>query len=142
MIRTMAIDAVYGRQKELEIKRILPEIYNQKFRDYSRDRFATFDFISEDKNMILELKSRRCKSNTYPTTIVGLNKIEKAKELVKEDKVVKFLFNFTDGLYEWCLSENYSIAKGGRTDLPCGTKGWKDYCHIKIDNLHLVKSYA
>lgn len=141
MIRTMAIDAVYGRQKEIEIKRILPEIYNQKFRDYSRDRFATFDFISEDENIILELKSRRCKSNQYPTTIVGLNKIEKAKELQKSDKVVKFLFNFTDGLYEWCDLENYKIRKGGRTDL-IGEKGWKDYAHIRIDNLHLVKSYA
>lgn len=141
MIRTMAIDAVYGRQKELEIKRILPEIYNQKFRDYSRDRFATFDFISEDENIVLELKSRRCKSNQYRTTIVGLNKIEKAKELVKDGKVVKFLFNFTDGLYEFCDLDNYKIRKGGRTDL-IGEKGWKDYAHIKIDNLHLVKSYA
>jgi hypothetical protein len=46
MIRTMAIDCVYGRHKELQVKRILPEIYNQKFRDYSTDRYATFDFIS------------------------------------------------------------------------------------------------
>lgn len=141
MIRTMAIDCVYGRHKELQVKRILPEIYNQKFRDYSTDRYATFDFISEDENIILELKSRRCKSNQYPTTIVGLNKIEKAKELVKNDKTVKFLFNFTDGLYEWCDLENYKIKKGGRTDL-IGEAGWRDYAHIKIDNLKLLQSYA
>ena len=141
MIKDMAIDAVYGRHKEIQVKRILPEIYNQKFRDYSKDKFATFDFISEDRNIILELKSRRCKSNQYRTTIVGLNKIEKAKELVKEDKIVKFLFNFTDGLYEWCDLENYEIKKGGRTDL-IGKKGWKDYCHINITNLHLIKSYS
>lgn len=141
MIRTMAIDAVYGRHKEIEVKRILPEIYNQKFRDYSKDRFATFDFISEDENIILELKSRRCKSNQYSTTIVGLNKIEKAKELQKDGKVVKFLFNFTDGLYEFCDLENYKVRKGGRTDL-IGEKGWKDYAHININNLNLIKSYA
>ena len=141
MIRTMTTDCVYGRHQEIQVKRILPEIYNKKFKDYSHDRYATFDFMSEDEVMILELKSRRCKSYTYPTTIVGLNKIEKAKELVKQNKIVKFLFNFQNGLYEWSDLENYSIAKGGRTDL-CGTKGWKDYCHINIDNLNLVKSYA
>lgn len=141
MIKDMAIDCVYGRHKELEVKKILPDIYNQKFRDYSHDRYATFDFISEDETIILELKSRRCKSNTYPTTIVGLNKIEKAKQLVKNDKVVKFLFNFQDGLYEWCDLENFQIKKGGRTDL-IGQKGWKPYCHIDVSNLHLIKSYA
>ena len=141
MIKDMAIDAIYGRHKELQVKRILPEIYKQKFRDYSKDKFATFDFMSEDNTMILELKSRRCKSNQYPTTIVGLNKIQKAKELVQNDKVVKFLFNFTDGLYEWCLSENDTVAKGGRTDL-IGSDGWKNYCHIKVSNLKLIKSYA
>ncbi len=141
MIRGMKIDAVYGRHKELEVRPMLTDIYNQKFKDYSEDKYATFDFISEDQNMILELKSRRCKSNTYPTTIVGLNKIEKAKELVKKDKVVKFLFNFTDGLYEWCDLDNYSVAKGGRTDL-IGKRGWKNYCHININNLNLIKSYA
>lgn len=141
MIKDMAIDALYGKHQEIQVKRLLSDIYNKKFKYYSEDIYATFDFMSEDDSMILELKSRRCKSNQYPTTIVGLNKIEKAKELVKNDKIVKFLFNFTDGLYEWCLSENYTVAKGGRTDL-IGKKGWKDYCHIKVCNLNLVKSYA
>ena len=142
MIRDMGIDYCYGRDKEIRIKRILPEIYKQKFRDYSKDQFATFDFISEDNTIILELKSRRCKSNQYPTTIVGLNKIDSAVKLIEQGKTVKFLFNFTDGLYEWCDLEKYQIKKGGRTDLAIGNRGWKDYAHIKIDNLNLIKSYA
>lgn len=141
MIRTMAIDAIYGRHKEMEVKRLLPKIYNKNFKFYSTDIYATFDFMSEDENMILELKSRRCKSNTYPTTIVGLNKVLKGKQLQRDnDKVVKFLFNFTDGLYEWDNQE-YTIQPGGRTDL-AGNKGWKDYAHINIRDLKLLQSYS
>tara|TARA_Y100000385_G_C12819477_1_gene519735 strand:- start:200 stop:613 length:414 start_codon:yes stop_codon:yes gene_type:complete len=137
----MGIDYIYGRHKELQIKKLLPEIYNQKFRDYGQTQYETFDFISADNNIILELKSRRCNYNKYPTTIVGLNKIDIAKELIEKGKTVKFLFNFLDGLYEWCDLNQYEIAKGGRTDL-IGNRGWKDYAHIKIDNLTLIKSYA
>ena len=108
----MGIDYVYGRHKELQIKKILPEIYNQKFRDYGQTQYETFDFISEDNKIILELKSRRCNCNKYPTTIVGLNKVDIAKELIEKGKTVKFLFNFLDGLYEWSDLENYQIYDG------------------------------
>ena len=40
-------------------------------------KFSLTDFSSKDK--LIELKTRRCGYNSFPTTIVGLNKCEHIK---------------------------------------------------------------
>ena len=54
------------------------------------DKYSPFDAYSE--NTKYEIKSRRCKHNTYPTTIIGIDKTRVVGRKV-------FIFNFTDGLY-------------------------------------------
>jgi hypothetical protein len=54
------------------------------------------DYTNEAKTVYVELKTRRVKSNQYPTTIVGVNKINFCKDA---DKNYYFAFCFEDGLY-------------------------------------------
>ena len=66
-------------------------------------RWAILDFLITKwkKQMFLELKTRRCKSLTYPTTMIGANK--KAEAIMKWDKEwieTRFLFLFEDWLFE------------------------------------------
>jgi len=77
-------------------------------------RYDTFDY--ENATTQIELKNRRCKHNTYPSMMIGLNKLKKAEQTKKNRKTI-FLFNFTDGLYYWNYDkEQYYTAYGGRKD--------------------------
>jgi len=60
-----------------------------------------FKIIDKNKNEVwLELKTRRCAINTYPDTMIGLNKlIEAYKRYNKEWLYTIFVFQFTDWLY-------------------------------------------
>ena len=81
----------YGLQKELLLKPVLEKFVGKELE--GTKQFDTFDFVGED--ITIELKSRKNCYNKYPTTIVGMNKIDK----IKEGEKVIFFFNFTDGLY-------------------------------------------
>ena len=78
------------------------------------DQYALFDF-NNDKTFI-ELKSRRCKHDTYHDTMIGMNKVYRARE--NPDNEYIFCFNFTDGLYYFKHSDTYkySIRFAGRND--------------------------
>jgi hypothetical protein len=51
------------------------------------NRFSTFDFTSD--NITIELKKRNFKSDKYKDYMIGLNKIEKANQVVL--KIERFL---------------------------------------------------
>jgi hypothetical protein len=55
-------------------------------------RYEKYDFIG--LNYIYELKSRNNNYNTYPTTLIALDKIIK-----KNKKKQIFIFKFLDGIY-------------------------------------------
>jgi len=60
-----------------------------------------FKIIDKHSNEVwIELKTRRCEINTYPDTMIGLNKlIEAYKRYNKEWLYTIFVFKFTDWLY-------------------------------------------
>eukprot|EP01043_Picozoa_sp_COSAG02_P072837 COSAG02_NODE_13905_length_1332_cov_1.576642_2_plen_142_part_00 len=92
-----------------------------------------FDFMNSEYT--IELKSRRNNFNKYPSTMCGYNKLKIAED--NPDNKYKFLFLFTDGLYEWEYNkEEYTIKKGGRKDR--GKFEYKDYAYIGIDKLKLL----
>ncbi len=92
-----------------------------------------FDFMNLE--YIIELKSRRNNFNKYPSTMCGYNKLKIAEE--NPDNKYKFLFLFTDGLYEWEYNKDeYTVKKGGRKDR--GKFEYKDYAYIGIDKLKLL----
>ena len=113
-----------GLKYEIALLPILKSFFND-ITIHQLDRFNTFDYKGENK--YIELKVRNCSHNKYETTMMGLNKIEKAR-FIKEE--VFFVFKFTDGLYYYKFkrSDKLILDKGGRTDR--GLNEIKDYIFI------------
>ena len=57
-------------------------------------KFHTFDYENKDEKILVELKCRNCFKNNYPTTMIGMNKINKSKLKLEEDFKVFYFFNF------------------------------------------------
>ena len=81
-------DYHYGKSKEPFVINHLAKYFKQTIVPNS-NRFALFD--AESETTLYEIKSRRCCKNTYPTTIVPLNKL-----CVKTNKKICFVFYFCD----------------------------------------------
>tara|TARA_R110000822_G_scaffold292010_2_gene413995 strand:+ start:152 stop:586 length:435 start_codon:yes stop_codon:yes gene_type:complete len=86
-------------------------------------KYCSWDFENKTKDLIIELKTRRNTKNLYPTTMIGMNKINKFRKMIKDIPQTKIIlaFKFTDGLYYFNLNET-SITdiglnlRGGRND--------------------------
>ena len=104
-------DLIYGFKCEDEL---LCKIREKWGKDIQKThKWATFDF--EDDKTQLELKNRRCSSTTYPSMMIGLNKILKAEKTT--DKKSVFLWNLNDGLFFWDYNKDeYDVGNGGRWD--------------------------
>ena len=89
------------------------------------------DFYNKEKDIYFEIKSRRNNYNTYPTTMIGYNKIIEARKY----KTVYFIFIFEDGdyYYKFNPDDNFEISFGGRNDR--GKAEYKKYCYIPINKL-------
>lgn len=63
--------------------------------------------VNDDKNIYVELKSRRNSLNQYESTIIGSNKINKSIQYHKNNVNSYFIFKFNDkkSIY---YSQNYS----------------------------------
>lgn len=126
-------DLEFGSKGEKSVKSRLEEKFGEL--EKTVGRYNLFDF--EADNLYIELKSRRNTKDKYPTTMIGMNKINKGFELLKEDSEVYFCFNFTDKLCYYKLHPDSlsecGIGKGGRWDR-CGAE-IKQYCWIPIELL-------
>jgi hypothetical protein len=81
-------DLNFGFAKEEQVIHKLSNHFNETCEP--TPRYCKYDAISPTKKF--EIKSRRNKHNTYPTTIIPVDKSEVEGELY-------FVFNFEDGLY-------------------------------------------
>ena len=119
----------FGLKKEVELLPTIRKFFNDET-IIKLDDYNIFDFKGDNK--YIELKSRNCNYNKYPTTMIGYNKIKKALEL-NED--IYFIFNFTDGIYFFKFDKNIQleIKQGGRFDR--GKKELSDYAFIPIEIL-------
>ena len=122
-------DYTFGLKKEIELLPTIRKFFNDET-IIKLDDYNIFDFKGDNK--YIELKSRNCNHNKYPTTMIGYNKIKKALEL-NED--IYFIFNFTDGIYYFKFDKNIQleIKQGGRFDR--GKKELSDYAFIPIEIL-------
>ena len=94
------------------------------------DKYCAFDF--ESKDTVFELKSRRCLKNTYESTMIGLNKINKYKALNKSI-ILCFSFIDVDCYYEYNINDELTVKRSGRNDR--GRDEYNDYLHIPIELL-------
>lgn len=127
---TIMTDYRYGIKKECETLKVLQNKFGADLKK-TMGQWSRFDFINH--KTLIELKSRRCSVNTYPDTMVGVNKLEYAKK--NPDKQIIFCFNFDEGLYyhEYSADKEYSIREGGRNDR--GKAEIKSYFFINTDDL-------
>jgi hypothetical protein len=92
-------DVAYGLHHEPIVINKLSKHFNEPI-EKTTDRYCQYDAFSSTTKY--EIKSRRCKSSTYNTTIVPVHKIANI-----DDRLI-FVFHFTDGLfyivYDECIS--------------------------------------
>lgn len=102
-------DLEFGKNNEINSIDIISKFLNTKL-NKTQNQFSTFDFTNQEKNIYVELKSRRIKHNQYPTALIGLNKIKSCN-----DPNIKYyiFYKYEDGLfyieYEEKLFKTFSI---------------------------------
>tara|TARA_B110000908_G_C9899972_1_gene290602 strand:- start:19 stop:444 length:426 start_codon:yes stop_codon:yes gene_type:complete len=92
--KSLKSDIEYGNRAEIEVIKALRVHFGENIIK-NTFRFATYDANCKETNTNYEIKARRCKVDSYPTTIIPYSKIVKKQE---KDKLI-FVFLFTDGLY-------------------------------------------
>lgn len=84
-------------------EKIVLKIINEKFKSTffkTKDKYCRYDFINDDKSIVIELKSRRISKNRFSSTFLNLGKYNFLRSYKKENKCKIYLFFlFTDGLY-------------------------------------------
>ena len=126
-------DLQYGESKEDDIKSKLESYFKCNLEKTSK--LNLFDYVDNDKKILIELKSRRNDKMKYPTTMIGYNKIIESINKIKEGWTIYYIFNFTDKLtyykFEKDNSKYHSI--GGRKDR--GRPEFKKYYFIPVELL-------
>ena len=137
-----------GAINENDFLPVIQQHFNDLTIERTKERFNPFDFTN-NSNLLIELKCRSNCFNKYPDTIIGTNKIIKARELTKENPFLRvwFFFKFSDCIAKWEYKEDNEkdlISKiAGRNDRR-DHKGkimneFKQYYAIPIDKLTVVK---
>tara|TARA_R110002110_G_scaffold247444_1_gene463763 strand:- start:125 stop:517 length:393 start_codon:yes stop_codon:yes gene_type:complete len=130
----MERDYAYGKLKEQErqdkLEKYLGVSFNKK-----TPRYCFYDFAGGGK--YLEHKERKsCLSTTFPTTMVGYDKIQKAIASGISDNMY-FSFGYEDALYVWKFNaDEYSVKTMGRWDR--GRDERKPYALIKFADMVAV----
>ena len=102
------------------------------------DKYNVVDYKGHD--IEIELKSRNNLSTTYPTTMVGMNKIEYLMKIKKKGYLV---FNFKDGMFYMLVNkENLDKCNlncnGGRSDRNVNEIKQSGYCYIPKELLNKI----
>ena len=85
-LRTLNNDIAFGLQSEQNLMNTLASQFGADIQKTTY-KYCPYDFYTA--NHKIELKTRRCKSSTYPTTIIPVKKTQQEGNLV-------FVFCFTD----------------------------------------------
>jgi hypothetical protein len=126
------------KQEDLKMGKLNEDYIKDVISDYFKipklsktDAYHPMDFYFDDT--YFEVKSRNNNYNTYPTTMIGYNKIEWIKKQNINDAY--FIFVFTDGdyFYKYNPDEKLECSIGGRCDR--GKREYKKYYYIPIDKL-------
>ena len=130
-------DTSISEKNELSVKPILETFFKTKLN--LTDKFDIVDYIGD--KIQIELKCRNNKKDTYPTTMLGQNKINHLLKISDNGYVV---FKFTDGLYYYQITpENLKFCKqchqGGRSDRKKNEYKKNAYCYIPVNLLEKIE---
>ena len=131
-MNTMKIkDIEFGTDNEQRLLNTIQTFFNDDTIIKITTKYSPFDYMGN--NCLIELKSRRCNSSTYPTTIIGINKFNQIDPNIK----YILIFSFTDIVlyidYDEELFNTFSIKTVSRRDR--GRIESAKYYHIPIKNL-------
>lgn len=142
------LDQQLGQEGETYSHAVLKEYFQDDTIRKSKTKFALFDFTSEDKTKLFEVKTRRCSSTQFTHTIVGENKTLFAAKLyehaakINQTYNVYFVFNFPDAIqyirYDPEKFKSYKVNLNGRKDR--GKLEYKPYVHIPAVDLITIKT--
>jgi hypothetical protein len=90
-IRSLKNDIEMGLSKEPIVINLLQEYFKEEIKD-TKELGVYCPYDAYSVNTKYEIKSRRCRFETYDTTIIGVHKTKTEGRLV-------FVFNFVNGLY-------------------------------------------
>jgi hypothetical protein len=125
-----------GEDNEIKYKNNIEKIVNCKLK--LTHKFHTFDYKNKNDKILVELKCRNCFKNSYPTTMIGMNKINKSKLKLKKGYKIFYFFHFKDGLYyiEYNDELKYEIKDGFRHDRIKTIINKPQYAYINVDDLY------
>lgn len=129
-LRHFQDDLKYGLQKEMGVMEKLKVYFNDdtitNTKELYGDNFCRWDFESKGTGIKWELKSRRNKKHTYPTTLLPCHKTEGSGAKTTDGKIY-YVFEFTDELcfleYDAHLFNSFDtrmikVYRNGRYDPP------------------------
>jgi hypothetical protein len=130
MSRSFKSDYTFGKTKEAQYYDAIKNYFNDSVIQTTA-RYEKWDFIGD--KAVYELKSRYNNHNTYPDTMIGLDKVSTT------DKEIVFLFGFYDGLYyikyDKDLFKTFTIRNFQRNNRTDHKDTDKPYIFIPIDKL-------
>ena len=129
------IDVDYGLENERNCQIKIEQFFNQKLNKL--DYYNDFDFTNDNNNLLIELKSRRCKITDYSDTMISISKINKAKRILKNKSINNveiyfFFYYLSNELYYWKYDDKIIL----RIDDNCNYRGIrKSYTYIPTNLL-------
>jgi len=93
--RSLYADLQFGAEKQENIINSLQKYFQSSDIQAMNDKYCIYDAEDSTTKTRYEIKARRNKFSTYPTTIIPVHK----KKGSKKDTRLLFVFGFTDGLY-------------------------------------------
>jgi len=148
-MRSLSNDLIFGLGKEMEIVDLLQlnfcDLYDEdefkNTKELYQDDFYPYDFEGMRNGTSIELKSRRVKKNTYPTTIIPVSKVRNT------DKTQLFIFNFTDNCsyieYDKTIFDTFEVRNITTERFGIVDKPKPHYCipvHLLIDLINIIKN--
>lgn len=121
-------DAEFGESQEDLYLKLFSDFFNDTL-NKATNKYSPWDYKGE--NYYYELKSRKCLSSTYPTTLIGADKFIKGLKQI-------FIFNFLDKILYIEKEElpTLETKKFKRT----GNYVRKDYYFIPLSCLKILKT--
>jgi hypothetical protein len=132
-------DLEYGFDEEKKILPILNKFF--KLNMETRHRKAPLDFIDRKNKVVAELKARHHSFDTFPSWMIGMNKMDCAFEWIRKGYIFYFINTYENGdIYFYELkNKNHFDEKwehmGGRTDRGKDEK----YLYAYIPSIHFKR---
>jgi hypothetical protein len=125
-------DHTYGLLEQSKQLPVIQKYFNKDIKEIE-NKLSPFDYECDD--CYYELKTRTNSKDKYPTTLIGVNKLDTKKDLI-------LIFKYTDCLtyinYDKELFDTFEIKKFDRN---VKEKNKKEYIYIPIQHLKIIETY-